>query len=79
MEIVVSRKPAAEPSVTLRDADIGSERVVTRRSLLGSVGLGIAAGAIASTTAAAETAAKKKAATKKQPAKKPPPEETDSD
>ena len=93
MEIAVSRKTPAEQPVTLSDADIGSERVVSRRSLLGVLGLGasVAAGAMLGTTTSAPAAdsdaakkpAPKKAAPKKPPAKKAAPkkkkEETDND
>jgi hypothetical protein len=93
MEIAVSRKTPAEQPVTLSDADIGSERVVSRRSLLGVLGLGagVAAGAMLGTPTSAPAAdsdaakkpAPKKAAPKKPPAKKAAPkkkkEETDND
>lgn len=93
MEIAVSRKMPAEQPVTLSDADIGSERVVSRRSLLGvlGIGAGVAAGAMLGTTAsapAADSDAAKKPAPKKATPKKPPPkkaapkkkkEETDND
>ena len=92
MEIAVSRKPAVQPAITLRDADISSGRVVSRRSLLGALGLGVAATAVFGATSQAPAAdadtankpASKKAVTKKAPAKKAAPkkgkkEETDSD
>jgi hypothetical protein len=93
MEIAVSRKMPAGQSFTLSDADIGSERVVSRRSLLGvlGIGAGVAAGAILGTTKrapaadsdASKKAAPKKAAPKQPPAKKAAPkkkkEETDND
>jgi hypothetical protein len=89
----VKRKHPAEQHVTLADADIGSERVVSRRSLLGvlGIGAGVAAGAMLGTTTSAPAAdsdaakkpAPKKAAPKKPPAKKTAPkkkkEETDND
>jgi hypothetical protein len=91
-EIAVSRKSPAEEPVTLSDADIGSERAVTRRSLLGvlGIGAGVAAGALLGSTTSAPAAdsdaakkpAPKKAAPKKPPAKKAPAkkkEETDND
>ena len=74
--------PVAEQPITLSDADIASEPNVSRRSLLGTLGItaGLAA-AVALGTAdsapAADTDTKKK---KKAPPKKPAPkEETDSD
>ena len=93
MEIAVSQKRPVEQPVTLSDADIGSERVVSRRSLLGvlGIGAGVAAGAMLGTTTSAPAAdsdaakkpAPKKAAPKKPPAKKAAPkkkkEETDND
>ena len=93
MEIAVSRKTPAEQPVTLSDTDIGSERVVSRRSLLGvlGIGAGVAAGAMLGTTTSAPAAdsdaakkpAPKKAAPKKPPAKKAAPkkkkEETGND
>ena len=89
----MSQKTSVEQPVTLSDADIGSERVVTRRSLLGVLGLGagVAAGAMLGSTTSAPAAdsdaakkpAPKKAAPKKPPAKKAAPkkkkEETDND
>jgi hypothetical protein len=92
MEIAVTRKnpEASAAPVTLSESDITSKRV-TRRSLLGSLGLGagIAAtsilGATESAPAADSDAPKKKAPTKKPTSKKTPPkkpapkEETDSD
>jgi hypothetical protein len=88
----VSRKTPSEQPVTLTDADIGSERVVSRRSLLGvlGIGAGVAAGAMLGTTTSAPAAdadapkkpAPKKAAPKKPPAKKAAPkkkQETDND
>lgn len=91
----MSRKTPAEQPLTLSDADIGSERVVSRRSLLGvlGIGAGVAAGAMLGTTSSAPAAdsdaakkpAPKKAAPKKPPAKKAAPkkkkkkEETDND
>jgi hypothetical protein len=92
METAVSRKPAAEQAITLRDADISSERAVSRRSLLGVLGVGVAASAIFGATSEAPAAdadagkkpASKKAVPKKTSAKKAAPmkgkkEETDSD
>jgi ferric-dicitrate binding protein FerR (iron transport regulator) len=63
------------------DADIVAERRVTRRSLLGALGLG--AGAAATVILAVECApaadASRKKKKAKQPAKKPKEEETDKD
>lgn len=88
----MSRKTPTEQPVTLSDADIGSERVVSRRSLLGvlGIGAGVAAGTMLGTAGSApaadseatKKAAPKKAAAKKPPAKKAPAkkkEETDKD
>jgi hypothetical protein len=82
----MTRKVANQP-LTLSDADITSQRV-TRRSLLGALGLG-AGVAAAATFGVAETAhadtktdGKKKAPAKKPVAKKAPAkkkEETDAD
>jgi hypothetical protein len=88
-EMRVTRKaiPAsAEKPVTLSDDDISSQRV-TRRSLLGALGLGVGVAAAATFGAAeiahADSDAKKKAPAKKPADKKPPAkkkkEETDSD
>ena len=77
------QRPAvsAPETVTLSDADIVSERRVTRRSLLRALGLGAGAAAtvmLASERApAADASSKKKKANK--PAKKPKGEETDKD
>jgi len=85
MESDVTRKRApgpAEKTHTLCDADITSERAVTRRSLLGALGVGAGvAAAVAFGTAESAPAAdadKAKDAKKKQK-KAPPKEEADSD
>jgi len=73
------KHPAEEEKVTLTDADITAERRVTRRSLLGALGLGAGAAATvmlgAPEVAPAASSKKKKA---KNPPKKPK-EETDKD
>jgi hypothetical protein len=87
MRVTRKATPAStEKAVTLSDADISSQRV-TRRSLLGTLGLGASVAAAATFGAAkiahADSDAKKKAPAKKPSDKKPPPkkktEETDSD
>jgi hypothetical protein len=75
--------------VTLSDADIVSRRTVTRRSLLGALGLGTgvaaaaALGGLTPTEAADSSDADKGKKSKKKSIKKPPPkkpkEETDND
>jgi hypothetical protein len=91
--LLVTRKvpiaPAEKP-VTLSDADITSTRTVTRRSVLGALGIGTGLAAAATVGGLTPTAAadssdadkgkkpKKKTTTKKPPPKKPK-EETDSD
>jgi hypothetical protein len=77
---VTSKTPSkpGEKTLTLSDADIVSERSVTRRSLLGAIGLGAGVAAtVAFGTAgevpAADSDTKKKKTTKKPP-KKPKPE-----
>jgi len=75
----VTRKNAApeKPVVTLTDADIISQRSVTRRSLLGVLGLSAGAAATVAfgtidSAPAADSDSKKKT-TKKPPPKKPKP------
>jgi hypothetical protein len=75
------RSQSAGEPITLTDADIVSERTVTRRGLLGTLGLGAGAvltGVLAPNSAAeaADSADKKKKSTKKPAPKK---EEADSD
>jgi hypothetical protein len=73
------KHPAEEETVTLTDADITAERRVTRRSLLGALGLGAGAAAtvmLGAPEAAPAASSKKKKA--KNPPKKPK-EETDKD
>jgi hypothetical protein len=80
---VVARKiPAVseQATVTLTDADITAERSVTRRSLLGALGIG--AGAAATVMFAAPQAAPAADSSKKKKSKKTPKkpkEETDKD
>ena len=83
-------KPAAEPVVTLSESEITSKRV-SRRSLLGSLGLGAGVavttilGVTESVPAADSETPKKKSPPKKPTSKKTPPkkpapkEQTDSD
>jgi hypothetical protein len=80
----VARKTPAvseQATVTLTDADITAERSVTRRSLLGALGIGAGAaatvvfGAPQAAPAADDSSKKKKS---KKPPKKPK-EETDKD
>ena len=71
-----------QATVTLADAEITAERGVTRRSLLGALGLGAGAAATVvfgapQSAPAADASSKKKKA--KKPAKKPKQEETDKD
>jgi hypothetical protein len=79
----VARKiPAvsAQATVTLTDADITAERSVTRRSLLGALGIGAGAAAtvmFATPQAAPAADSSKKKKSKKTP--KRPKEETDKD
>jgi hypothetical protein len=79
----VARKiPAvsAQATVTLTDADITAERSVTRRSLLGALGIGAGAAAtvmFATPQAAPAADSSKKKKSKKTPKK--PKEETDKD
>jgi hypothetical protein len=81
----VARKDAPKPAdkaQTLSDADITSERAVTRRSLLGvlGVGAGVAAAVAFGTAESAPAADSDKAKdTKKKQKKAPPKEEADSD
>ena len=79
--------PADEP-VTLTDADITSKRAVTRRTLLGALGIGTGLAAAATVggltpTSAADSSGDKDKKTKKKTTKKPPPkkpkEEADHD
>jgi len=80
----VSPSPAEEP-VTLSESDISSSRSVTRRTVLGALGIGTGIAAAATfgsvTPAAADSPKGKKAAKKstKKPAPKKPATETDSD
>src|SRR5262249_10202385 len=84
-EIVVVARPAPAGSaetVTLTDAEITSERGVTRRSLLGAMGIGAGAAATvilaaAERAPAADESSKNKKTSKKSPKK--PKEETDKD
>jgi hypothetical protein len=79
----VARKiPAvsAQATLTLTDADITAERSVTRRSLLGALGIGAGAAAtvmFATPQAAPAADSSKKKKSKKTPKK--PKEETDKD
>ena len=73
---------SAPETATLSDTEIVSERGVTRRSLLGAMGIGAGAAATAifaaaETAPAAEEGSKKKKTSKKTPKK--PKEETDKD
>ena len=71
---------SAQATVTLTDADITAERSVTRRSLLGALGLGAGAAAtvmFATPQAAPAADSSKKKKSKKTPKK--PKEETDKD
>jgi hypothetical protein len=78
---VARKAPVQSPAetVTLSDADIASERAVTRRSLLTALGLGAgaAAGVVFSPNSAPAADAKSKK--KKKPEPKKPNEETDKD
>jgi hypothetical protein len=77
----VASRPDAGP-LTLSDADITSERAVTRRSLLGvlGVGAGVAAAVAFGTADSAPAADSDKAKdTKSKKKKAPPKEEADSD
>jgi hypothetical protein len=77
--------PSANEPATLSDADIDSRRSVSRRSLLGALGLGAGVAATiifaaADSVPAADSDSKKKKAPKKPPPKKKKPkEETDND
>ena len=75
-----SREPA-EKALTLSDADITSERAVTRRSLLSALGLGagVAAAVAFGTAENAPAADSDKAKDTKKKKKVPPKEEADSD
>ena len=71
---------SAQATVTLTDADITAERSVTRRSLLGALGIGAGAAAtvmFATSQAAPAADISKKKKSKKTPKK--PKEETDKD
>lgn len=71
---------SAQATVTLTDADITAERSVTRRSLLGALGIGAGAAAtvmFATPQAAPAADSSKKKKSKKTPKK--PKEETDKD
>jgi hypothetical protein len=83
----VTRKAPVDAPVSLSDADITSKRTVTRRTLLGALGIGTGLAAAATVggltpTSAADSSdadkGKKKKTTKK-PAPKKPKEETDKD
>jgi hypothetical protein len=77
---VAPKHRAEEEPVTLTDADITAERCVTRRSLLGALGLG--AGAAATVMLGAPDVAPAADDSKKKKSKKPPKkpkEETDKD
>jgi hypothetical protein len=77
---VAPKYRAKEETVTLTDADITAERRVTRRSLLGALGLG--AGAAATVMLGAPDVAPAADDSKKKKSKKPPKkpkEETDKD
>jgi hypothetical protein len=79
---VARRKPAEENTVTLTDAEIVSQRALTRRSLFGALGLGAGAAATVILGApeaapAADASSKKKKKAKQAPKK--PKEETDKD
>jgi hypothetical protein len=80
---VARKKPRepAEKAYTLCDADITSERAVTRRSLLGVLGLGagVAAAVAFGTAENAAAADSDKAKDTKKKKKAPPKEEADSD
>jgi hypothetical protein len=83
--VVVARQAPAgsvAETVTLSDTEIVSERGVTRRSLLGAMGIGAGAAATvifaASESAPAAEEGSKKKKTSKKPPKKPK-EETDKD
>jgi len=84
MESDVARRKApgpAEKAHTLSDADITSERAVTRRSLLGAlgVGAGVAAAVAFDTAESAPAADSDKTKDAKKKKKAPPKEEADSD
>lgn len=70
-----------ETPLTLSDADISSEPAVTRRSLLGAlgVGAGVAAAVAFGTAQSAPAADSDKAKDTKKKKKAPPKEEADSD
>jgi len=80
---VARQAPAGSAeTVTLTDAEITSERGVTRRSLLGAMGIGAGAAATvilaaAERAPAADESSKNKKTSKKSPKK--PKEETDKD
>jgi hypothetical protein len=81
---VARKRPAvsAPATVTLEDDDIVAERRVTRRSLLGTLGLGAGAAATVIFAATERAPAADASSKKKKPAKKPatkPKEETDKD
>jgi hypothetical protein len=80
---MTDKAPPAEKSLSLSDADIGSQPAVTRRSLLGALGVsaGVAA-AVAFGTAESVRAADSDQSSDKTKGKKkkaPPKEEADSD
>ena len=76
-----ARPGSVETPCTLSDADITSERAVTRRSLLGvlGVGAGVAAAVAFGTAQDAPAADSDKAKDAKGKKKAPPKEEADSD
>jgi hypothetical protein len=83
--VVVARQaPAgsAAETVTLSDSEIVSERGVTRRSLLGALGIGAGAAATVIFAASESAPAAEEGSKKKKTSKKPPKkakEETDKD
>jgi hypothetical protein len=85
----VTRKAPVDAPVSLSDADITSKRTVTRRTLLGALGIGTGLAAAATVAGLTPTSAadssdadkgkKTKKKTTKKPAPKKPKEETDND
>jgi hypothetical protein len=78
---VTREAPPAETPLTLCEADITSERAVTRRSLLGAlgVGAGVAAAVAFGTSGSVPAADTKSKDGAKKRKKAPPKEEADSD
>jgi ribosomal protein L12E/L44/L45/RPP1/RPP2 len=80
---VTRKAPSArvDTPLTLSDGDISSERAVTRRSLLGAlgVGAGVAAAVAFGTAQSAPAADSEKPKETKKKKKAPPKEEADSD